>query len=310
MLKDLNHLDNNAQITKQQYETVSDNKTSSWQKQSSSTHQFIRASKGVKIRINNSKEVKIMTTLLIGKKDGNGTKSSRETCRILRLRRLYHGRLPHGRIGIPGGGILQNLTMSSEWDVLSMRFRIAGTWNRQFDGECTHPQRAWCTIQSVHTHGHWMRACGSRAGNGSVALCHHCSPESVRHQVSHVSSLLVVATSSHFSLTAARSTAWTARPCPRRLCVHPESLPQEPLPKNISKRNPVGKQRYKTTLTPQLWACRKPAPEHAHSLRITLQIADFIRPILIYWHTRPCRSTKSCKFQKQNCSALMSRFFF
>ena len=59
-------------------------------------------------------EVKIMTTLLIGKQDGNGFKSNRETCRILRLRRPHHGRIPHGKIGINGGGILQNLTKSSE----------------------------------------------------------------------------------------------------------------------------------------------------------------------------------------------------
>ena len=46
---------------------------------------------------------------------GNGTRSSRETCRILRLRRPRHGWIPHGNVGIHGGGILQNLTKSSEW---------------------------------------------------------------------------------------------------------------------------------------------------------------------------------------------------
>ena len=55
-------------------------------------------------------EVKIMITLLIGKQDGNGIKSSRETCRILRPRRPHLGRIPHGKIGIHGGGILQSLT--------------------------------------------------------------------------------------------------------------------------------------------------------------------------------------------------------
>ena len=54
-----------------------------------------------------------MTTLLIERQDGSGIKSSRETCRILCLR-LHHGRIPHGKIGIPGGEILQNLTKSSE----------------------------------------------------------------------------------------------------------------------------------------------------------------------------------------------------
>ena len=51
-------------------------------------------------------------SLLVGRQDGSGMES-REICRILRLRRLYHGRIPFGN-GIPGGGILQNLTMSSE----------------------------------------------------------------------------------------------------------------------------------------------------------------------------------------------------
>ena len=39
-----------------------------------------------------------MTTLLIRKQDGNDTKNSRETCRILRLRRPHGGRIPHGKI--------------------------------------------------------------------------------------------------------------------------------------------------------------------------------------------------------------------
>ena len=58
-------LDNNAQIMPQQQENVSECKTSIWQKQSSSTNQFIRANKCVNIRISNSKEVKIMIPLLI-----------------------------------------------------------------------------------------------------------------------------------------------------------------------------------------------------------------------------------------------------
>ena len=51
------------------------------------------AHKCVKIRINNSKGVKIMTTLLIGRR---GLMSSKETCCILRLRRLRHGKIPLG----------------------------------------------------------------------------------------------------------------------------------------------------------------------------------------------------------------------
>ena len=90
------------------HENVSDNKTRKWRKQSSSTDQLIRANKCVKIRISNSKEVKIMTTLLIGKQERNGAKSSRETCRMLRLRRPHRGRILHGKIGIHGGDILQN----------------------------------------------------------------------------------------------------------------------------------------------------------------------------------------------------------
>ena len=68
---DLNNLDNNAQIMPQQNENVSGYNTSIWRKQSSSTNQFIRAHKCVKIQISNSKEVKIMTTLLTGKQDGH-----------------------------------------------------------------------------------------------------------------------------------------------------------------------------------------------------------------------------------------------
>ena len=57
-----------------------------------------------------------MTTLLIGKQDGNGAKSSRETCRILRLRRPHHGRIPHSKFGVHGGGILQSLTTGRQFD--------------------------------------------------------------------------------------------------------------------------------------------------------------------------------------------------
>ena len=49
-------------------------------------------------------------------------------------------------------------------------------------------------------------------------LYHLCAPKIIHLQVSHVTSLLVVATHSHFSRTTARSTTWTARPSPRRHC--------------------------------------------------------------------------------------------
>ena len=95
------------------HENVSDCKTNSWQKQDSSIHRYTRANKDVKIRINNSNDVKNMTTWLIRRQDGSGIKS-REACRKLRLRRLHHGRIPLGKNGILGGGILQNMMMSSE----------------------------------------------------------------------------------------------------------------------------------------------------------------------------------------------------
>ena len=41
-------------------------------------------------------------------------KISRETCRVLRLRRPHQGRLLHGKSGIHGGVILQSLTKGSE----------------------------------------------------------------------------------------------------------------------------------------------------------------------------------------------------
>ena len=62
----------------------------------------------------NLKEVKTTIRLLIGKQDGNCAKSSRETCRILRLRRPHHVRIPYCNIGIHGCGILRSLTKGSE----------------------------------------------------------------------------------------------------------------------------------------------------------------------------------------------------
>ena len=76
-----------------------------------------------------------MTTLLIGKQDGNGIKSSRETCRILRLRRLLHGRIHHGKIGIHGGGFLQNMTKGSEFFRFSFGLPERSTDNST---ECVH----------------------------------------------------------------------------------------------------------------------------------------------------------------------------
>ena len=67
----------------------------------------------VNIRINNFKDLKNMTTLLIERQDGSGTRRSRETCGVLRLRRLHHGKIPLGN-GSHGGGIPRSMK-SSEW---------------------------------------------------------------------------------------------------------------------------------------------------------------------------------------------------
>ena len=69
-------------------------------------------SAGLYTRINNFKDLKNMTTLFVERQDGGGILSSRETCRILRLRRLHHGKIPLGN-GSNGGGIPRNM-MSSE----------------------------------------------------------------------------------------------------------------------------------------------------------------------------------------------------
>ena len=58
------------------------------------SHPSTQVNKDVKIRINDFKDLKNMTTLLIERQDGDGIRSSRETCRILRLRRLHRGKIP------------------------------------------------------------------------------------------------------------------------------------------------------------------------------------------------------------------------
>ena len=109
-----------------------------------------------------------MTMLLIGRQDGSGIQSNRETCRILRLRRPRHGKIPHGKIGIHGGVIFKTWrrAVSDFCCENNMQFRTAGPQYLQFDGECTqntHPQRASRTLQSSYKHGLEMRACGSRS---------------------------------------------------------------------------------------------------------------------------------------------------
>ena len=230
MLKDLNYLDNNAQVVPQHKENVSDNKTSLYRKQSSSANQFIRANKCVKIRISNSMEIKIMIMLLIGKQDGNGTKSSRDTCRILRLRRPHHGRIPHGKIGIHGGGILQSLTKSIEWlFFLACSFGLLESSTDNSTG----------VVHRIHTSGVHHEHC-SRVIFVRMKI--------VGHLVSHVISLLVSTSPSLSQSTTTRSTTWTARPSPRRHCT----------PSTSSKTCTVDKQRWWTALARQLREWRKP----------------------------------------------------
>ena len=110
MLKGNNHLNNYAHITKKQNENVNDHKTNSWK--GISSHPSAQVNKDVKIRINNFKDLKKITTLLIERQDGGGARSSREKCRILRLRRLRLGKTLLGNES-HGGGIPRNM-MSSD----------------------------------------------------------------------------------------------------------------------------------------------------------------------------------------------------
>ena len=90
------------------------------------------------------------------------------------------------------------------------------TVRREVHTEYT-PTTCMTYIRSVHKHARmWMRACGSRFK--MVELYQLWAPERIHLQVSHVTSLLDVATLSHFSRSTARSTTWTARPSQRRHC--------------------------------------------------------------------------------------------
>ena len=92
------------------------------------------------------------------------------------------------------------------------------------------PTACMTYIQSVHKHARmWMRACGSRFK--MVELYHLWAPERIHLQVSHVTSLLDVATLSHFSRSTARSTTWTARPSQRRHCTPRATSSLSPVPK-------------------------------------------------------------------------------
>ena len=128
------YLDICAQNVPQHNENVGNHETNIWRTPSSPTRQSIQGNNNVKIRISSSKEVKNTITLSTEEQDGNGIRSSWETSRILRLRRPHHGRLPLGKIGVPHGGIAQSLMKGGERNFFGMKFRIAGTQYRQFDG--------------------------------------------------------------------------------------------------------------------------------------------------------------------------------
>ena len=136
-------------------------------------------------------DVKNMTMLLIGRQDGSGMMSSRETCRILRLRRL-----------IMAQSSWQNWNswwwhssksddeqwMSFFFKKKSIRacrivgFRIAGTQYRQVDGECAQNAPTACMkYNTVCSQARTdMNAC---MWLKMSELYHLCAPERIRHQV-------------------------------------------------------------------------------------------------------------------------------
>ena len=155
-------------------------------------------------------------------------------CRILRLRHPHHGRIPHGKVGIPGGGILQSSDERAmkNWDFFDFSvsacrivgFRIAGTQYRQVDG-WVYTEYNTHSVHDVHHslfHKHARITECVLVAQGSSCSCinYACAYKRIRHQVSHVSFLLVSAsTLSHLSTsTTARSTTWTARTSARRHC--------------------------------------------------------------------------------------------
>ena len=163
-------------------------------------------------------------------------KSSRETCRMLRLRRPHHGRIPHGKIGIHGGGIVQSLTKSSERlfffeekkHAVSDCRNVVPTNRRGVYTEYTpaalhHEQHSLLTSTDMKC---VLMAQGTNCSIIFVRI------NTVCHKVSHVIFLLVSTSPSLFQSTT-RSTTWTARPPPRRHCTWRTS----------SKNYMVGKQR-------------------------------------------------------------------
>ena len=66
---------------------------------------------------------------------------------------VHHGRIPHGKTGIPGGGILQNLTMSSECG-FGLQERSADNSTGSVHGIHTHSVHDVQYSLFTSTHGH------------------------------------------------------------------------------------------------------------------------------------------------------------
>ena len=171
-----------------------------------------------------------MTTLLIERQDGGGFRSSRETCRILRLRRLHHGKIPLGN-GSHDGGIPRN-TMSGEWDVFFfcqcvLNSRVSDCWNAV-------PTNRRRVVHGIHTHSvHDIDTVCSQART-NVNACLWLKSRwlsfiifvRLKESIFRSAPTLVVPTLSYFQQHAALSG-------PRDLLqdntVHRQPLPQEPL---------------------------------------------------------------------------------
>ena len=235
MLKDLKYLDSNAQIMKQQNKNVSDFKTSISQKQSSSTHQFIRGNKGVKIRITNSKDVKIMTTWLIG--------NTYFVFVVLIMAEFLMAKLEFMVVALfeMSRKAVRDFFFSKKKNDGACGFGLSERSTDKFDGECAqkYTPTACMTYNTVFLQARtWNAWLWLKSWRGQMfELQHLCAHKRIRHQVSHVIPLLVSTTPSLLQSTT-RSTTWTARPSPRRRCT-----PRTTLARTSSPNYLVGKQR-------------------------------------------------------------------
>ena len=154
----------------------------------------------------------------------------------------------------------------------SMQFRIAGfrSWNvvptirRVVYTEYTPV--ACITNTTVFSHARTCNAClwlkSLTAQDCSVIIVRM---NIVSHLFSHVISLLVSSTSSHFQSTTTRSTTWTVRHSPKRHCT----------PGTSFRTHTVDKQRQWTALARQLREWRKPAQHLSHKRRRRLLLLQF-----------------------------------